>query len=174
MACCLTTPIYHLGRCRLIIKGVLRHSQFHKNHEVNPHHVLAHHPGANAWWRHQMETFSALLALCEGNPPVTGGPPSQRPVTRRFDVFFDLRLNKRLSKQSRRRWFETQSRSLWRHCDFNEHAHFVHVGLLSDVPYSTITAKHSGWSALRLFFLCRSIFFWHSNACTSKIYIYRD
>ena len=34
-----------------------------------------------------------------------------------FNVFFDLRLNKRLSKQSRRWWFETPSRSLWRHCD---------------------------------------------------------
>ena len=43
-------------------------------------------------WRHQMETFSALLALCEGNSPVTGEFPSQRPVTRSFDVFFDLRL----------------------------------------------------------------------------------
>ena len=52
-----------------------------------------------SWWRHQMETFSALLTLCEGNPPVTGGFPSQRPVTRSFDVFFDPRLNKRLSKQ---------------------------------------------------------------------------
>ena len=41
--------------------------------------------------------------------------PSHRPVTRSFDVFFDLRYNKRLSKQSRRRWFETPSRSLWRH-----------------------------------------------------------
>ena len=50
---------------------------------------------AIVWWRHQMETFSALLALCEGNPPVTGGFPSQKPVTRIFDVFFDLRLNKR-------------------------------------------------------------------------------
>ena len=61
------------------------------------------------------ETFSALLAICEGNPPVTGGFPSQRPVTRNIDVFFDLRLTKRLSKQSRRRWFETPLRSLWRH-----------------------------------------------------------
>ena len=42
--------------------------------------------------------------------------PAQRPVTRSFDVFFDLRLNKRLSKQSRRRWFETPSHSLWRIC----------------------------------------------------------
>ena len=32
------------------------------------------------WWRHQMETFSALLALCEGIPSVTGGFPSQRQV----------------------------------------------------------------------------------------------
>ena len=69
------------------------------------------------WWLHQMETFFALLILCEGNPPVTGGFPSQRPVTRNFAVFFDLRLNKCLSKQSRRRWFETPSRSLWRHCN---------------------------------------------------------
>ena len=44
---------------------------------------------------HQMEIFSALLALCTGNSPVTGEFPSQRPVTRSFDVFFDLR--KRLS-----------------------------------------------------------------------------
>ena len=67
------------------------------------------------WWRHQMETFSALLALCAVNSPVTGEFPSQRPMTRSFDVFFDLRLNKRLSKHSRRRWFETPSRSLWHH-----------------------------------------------------------
>ena len=44
------------------------------------------------WWRHQMETFSTLLALCEGNSPVTGEFPSRRPVTRSFDVFFDLPL----------------------------------------------------------------------------------
>ena len=49
------------------------------------------------WWRHQMETSSASLALCAGNSPVTGELPSQRPVTRSFNVFFDLRLNKRLS-----------------------------------------------------------------------------
>ena len=47
-----------------------------------------------------METFSALLVLCAGNSPVTGEFPAQRPVTRSFDVLFDLRLNKRLGKQS--------------------------------------------------------------------------
>ena len=64
-----------------------------------------------------METFSVLLALCAGNSPVTGEFPSQRPVTRSFDVFFDLRSNKRMSKQSWGWWFETPSRSLWRHCN---------------------------------------------------------
>ena len=64
-----------------------------------------------------METFSALLALCTGNSPVTGEFPAQRPVTRSFDVFFDLRLNKRLSKQSWGWWFETPWLSLWRHCN---------------------------------------------------------
>ena len=53
------------------------------------------------WWRHQMETFSVLLSICAGNTQVTGDFPAQRPVTRSFDVFFDLRLNKRLSKQWR-------------------------------------------------------------------------
>ena len=62
-----------------------------------------------------METFSALLAICAGNSPVPGDFPTQRPVTRSFDVFFDLRLNKRLSKQSWGLWFETLSRPLWRH-----------------------------------------------------------
>ena len=50
-------------------------------------------------------TFSVLLALSEGIPPVAGGFLSQRPVMQSFDVFFDLRLKKRLSKQLRRRWF---------------------------------------------------------------------
>ena len=64
-----------------------------------------------------METFFALLAICAGNSPVTGEFPSQRPVTRIFDVCFDLHLNKRFSKQPRRWWFETPPRSLWRHCN---------------------------------------------------------
>ena len=61
------------------------------------------------WWRHQMEAFSALLAICVGNSPVTGGFPTQRPVTRSFDVFFYLRQVKRLSKRWWGWWFETPS-----------------------------------------------------------------
>ena len=72
---------------------------------------------SNSWWRHQMETFYALLAICAGNSPVPGEFPTKRPVTRSFDVFFDLRLNKWLSKQSWGWWFGTLSCPLWRHCN---------------------------------------------------------
>ena len=41
-----------------------------------------------------METFSASQAICVGNSPVPGEFPAQRPVTRSFDVFFDLHPNK--------------------------------------------------------------------------------
>ena len=51
--------------------------------------------------------ISALLAICAGNSPVSG------------DVFFDLRLNKRLKKQSWGWWFETLSRPLWRQCNID-------------------------------------------------------
>ena len=59
-----------------------------------------------AWWRHQMETFFALLAPCAENSPVSSEFPAQRPVTRSFDVFFDLQLIKGLSKHSRGWWFD--------------------------------------------------------------------
>ena len=75
-----------------------------------------------AWWRHQMETFSALLSICAGNSSVADEFPAKRPVTRSFDVFFDLRLNKRLSKQLWDWCFDTLSRPLWRHC-YGLHVH---------------------------------------------------
>ena len=74
---------------------------------------------AITWWRHQMETCSALRAICVGNSLVTGEFPSQRPVTWNFDAFFYLRL----IKQSSAWWFETPSCPLWHHsnkdCLFN-------------------------------------------------------
>ena len=60
--------------------------------------------------------FRVTGHLC-GNSPVTGEFPVQRLVTRSFDVFFDPRLNKRLSKQSLGWEFETLSCPLWRHCN---------------------------------------------------------
>ena len=56
--------------------------------KINPLHMTI-----SPWWRHEMEPFSALLAICARNSPATGEFPAQRPVTRSFDVFFDLRLN---------------------------------------------------------------------------------
>ena len=63
-------------------------------------------------WKH----FLVTGPLC-GEFTGPGEFPTQRPVTRSFDVFFDLRLNKRLSKQPWGWWFETLSWSLWRQCN---------------------------------------------------------
>ena len=52
------------------------------------------------WWRHGIGTLCALLALCEGNPPVNGGFPSQRPVMQTLDFFFGNSINKLLDKRS--------------------------------------------------------------------------
>ena len=100
----------------------------------------------HTWWRHQMETFSALLAICVGNSPVPGEFPTQRQVTRSFDVFFDLRLNKRLSKQSWGWWLETLSRPLCRPC--NEFKDQWHLDLL--------------------IFICNSIKFHRSITCFKR------
>ena len=61
-----------------------------------------------------MESFFALLAICAGNS-VTGEFPTERSVTRSLDVFFDLRLNKRLGKQWWAWLFEMPLRPLWLH-----------------------------------------------------------
>ena len=58
-----------------------------------------------------------VTGLCAGNSPVTGEFPAQEPVTQCFGVFFDLRLDKRLSKQSLGLWFETPLCLLWHHCN---------------------------------------------------------
>ena len=98
------------------------------------------------WWRHQMETVFSLLALCAGNSPVPGEFPAQRPVTRRFDIFFDLRLNKRLSKQSRGCWFETPSRPLWRHCNDTHHTVWYYysdaIRVVTNLTLSTISLPY--------------------------------
>ena len=83
------------------------HVSFHSSGTFHPSHPSL---SSNSWWRHQMETFCPLLVRCAGNS-----------VTRSFDVFFDLGLNKQLSKQSKHGWFETPSCSLWRHRNVNMH-----------------------------------------------------
>ena len=110
------------------------------------------------WWRHQMVTFSALLAICAGNSPVTGEFPTQRPVTRCFDVYFDLHPNRRLSKQSSDWWFETPSRPLWCHSNvfyiahvllipFNYCSYFsriVDIDRVLVIPDSKVHGAHMG------------------------------
>ena len=74
--------------------------------------------------------ISALLALCAGNSPVPGEFPTQRPVTRSFDVFVDRRLNKRLDKQSWGWWFETLSRPFRRHCNVCRYSYYAETRIL--------------------------------------------
>ena len=93
------------------------------------------------WWRHQMETFYALLAICAGNSAVPGEFPAQRPVTRSFDVFLNLRLNKRLSKQSWGWWFETPSNPLWRHRNDIGNVYWPNWLRYSDKPQ--VNPKHT-------------------------------
>ena len=68
------------------------------------------------WWRHQMESVFVLLAVCERNPPVTGGFLSQRASNTGFGVSFGVSLNKQSNKESCRSGFEKPGCSLWSHC----------------------------------------------------------
>ena len=64
------------------------------------------------WWRHQMGTFSAVRGI--HRPPADSPHKGQWRGALMFSL---ICLHKRLSKQSRRGWFETPLRSLWRHCN---------------------------------------------------------
>ena len=117
-----------------------------------------------------METFSASLTFARG----IHRWPSQRPVTRSFDVFIDLLLNKRFSKQSIRRWFETPSRSLWRLCNVG----WQFVAALAKVHYLakwrpislvavTLGSPHKGpvmWKASP----CHNVFMPNIHLCPRK------
>ena len=91
-----------------------------------------------------------VLALCAGNSSVICEIFVQRPVMRSFDYFFDVRLNKRLSKQSWGWWFETPSCSLWRHCnDITRHKPWGSRDQLYHHPFWTVRliAFYHGWGA---------------------------
>ena len=108
----------------------------------------------SSWWRHQMETFSALLALC-----VTGEFPS---VTRIIDVSLICALNKRLNKQSWGWWFEAPSRSLWRHC-------------IGDFTYKLQYTPRYIDNRSRLFFVCGAVvLIWLSWLLHRHCYLHDD
>ena len=116
-----------------------------------------------SWWRYQMETFSALLALCAGNSPVPGEFPAHRPVTRSFDVFFDLCLNKRLTKQSWGWWFETQSGSLWRHCNVYTWIWYIDLWMRITDKMPTVIWNLSKFFSVKHYCI-RIVFFWNTMA----------
>ena len=108
-----------------MLENICKNSYTYENFDLI--HSIKEIVGAlkGTWWRHQMETFSALLAICAGNLPLTGEFPSQRQVVRSFDVFFDLHLTKLFSKQWDWR-FEAPSCPLWRHCNGPWHTDPAH------------------------------------------------
>ena len=79
-------------------------------------HYLAWWWRKSSWWRHHMETFPCYWSFVWGIHRLPVNSPTES-MTQNFDVFVDLHLNKRLSKQSWRQWFETPSLSLWRQCN---------------------------------------------------------
>ena len=82
--------------------------------------------------------FRVTGPLC-GEFTGPGDFPTQRPVTRRFDVFSDLRLNKRLSEQPWGWWFETPSWSLWRQCN-------GYLETVSQMVYVIVKILSAHWS----------------------------
>ena len=140
-----------------------------------------------------METFSASLAIWAGNSPVPGEFPTQRPVTRSFDVFFDLRQNKQLSKQSWGWWFETLSRPLWRHRNvkfkvnpglrisdktpsINWHKTHVVPAIPRTIPYKLLTNDNAHSSAMKVrcgvYFMKTKFHLGHYNAAVCDIILY--
>ena len=112
-----------------------------------------------SWWRHQMEPFSTLLALCAGNSPVTGEFPSQRPVTRSFRAFFDLCLKKPVEQTIATWWFEAQTRSLWCHCNVHGQqskdrpgASEVILEYMGKIDRAEITTKHDTTQTVGIFY----------------------
>ena len=84
---------------------------------VRLHSIIVKRADFCAWWRHQMETFSALLALYAGISPVTGELPSQSQWRGALMFSFICAWTNGWPKKSRCRLFETPSRPLWRHCN---------------------------------------------------------
>ena len=100
----------------------------------------------------------------------TGEFPAQRPVTWSFDVFFDLRLNKRLSKQSWGWWSETPSHSLWRHCNelgvFTWFGHIttnaIYIRLVFNISLIKMLMLFDWWI---MFIFSIEFFLWPFDAC---------
>ena len=81
--------------------------------------------------------------------------PQKRSMTRGFDVFFDLRLNKRLSKQRWDWWLETSSRPLWRHCNVLLKLDQSHASVPDGYDFSRHLLNHT---KMMIFVISRRIY----------------
>ena len=138
---------------------------------------------SNRWRLFMMTSSNGNIFRVTG--PLCGdftGPgefPTQRPVTRSFDVFFDLRLNKRLSKHSWGWWFEKLSYSLWRHHnvwtshdDVIKWKHFPRYWpFVREIHRSPMNSPHKGqWrGALMYSLICAWINGWVNNRETGDL-----
>ena len=120
-------------------------SQYYSPYGMKHAHVsfLISHENTSNQQRHMM-TSSHGNFFCVTGPlcaEFTGHRwiPHKRPVTRSYDVFFDLRLNKWSSKQSWGWWFETQSRSWWRHCNGVDRSQLMHQIIKLTVYLNAVT-----------------------------------
>ena len=97
-------------------------------------------------WKHFLRN-SPFVRKVHRSP---GDSPHKGQWRGTFDVFFDLGLNKRCSKQSRCRWFETPSRSLWRHC--NGLSHSCKADMLNSMWFDYVIWLHRAqhWRGWRL------------------------
>ena len=95
--------------------------------------------------RYRLLYWPSITPRSQAFLQVPGEFPTQRPVTRSFDVFVDLRLNKRLSKQSWGWWFETLSHPLW--CHRNEKDGYA-INICNCFTFDWMNEwiiKHTGW-----------------------------
>ena len=115
------------------------------------------HPSIHIMMTSSNGSIFRVTGSLGGEFVVTGEFPSQKPVTRSFDVFFDLHLNKRLRKQSRRRWFEGVVRFPFDGLAHNAGFHFTTSQIdFSKIVYSfTIVNWETFWA--KWFTILRSI-----------------
>ena len=118
-----------------------------------------------AWWLHQMETFSALLAICAGNSPVTGEFPAPRPVTRSFNGVFICSwingwVNNREGGTSRRHRAHYEV-TLMVECFYR--AYSIRRGDLSSIIYCSLLYNFCGRNHVQCYLVCYSWLHWSAE-----------
>ena len=111
-------PLRHPTTILVVLKGTNEPNPSYIEIEINsrpwnPEQIFQYIHHDVIKWKH-FPRYWPFVRVIHRSP---GEFPTQRPMTRSFDVFFDLCLNKRLSKQSWGWWFEMLLSPLWRHCN---------------------------------------------------------